>query len=110
MYRGLEPEDPVASRPGTITIKKPADAAPQGEEPAESGKRPRNLPPADVAAVGFSLVVDGKAKSHYDSAKAASEAGLALKRAFPVVQVAVYDAAEKTRSLIELPDGATQKD
>ncbi len=91
----------MAKRTETITISKSADASAEGR--SDSEKRPRNLPPVDVAEVGFSLVVDGKTKSHYDSAQAASDAGLALKRAFPVVQVAVYDAVEKTRTLIELP-------
>lgn len=100
----------MASRPGTITITKPAAAADALAEERHEEKRPRNLPPVDVTAVGFSLVVDGKAKSHYDSAAAATAAGLALKRAYPVVQVVVYDAVEKTRTTIELPTGASAKE
>jgi hypothetical protein len=98
----------MASRPGTITISKPAVSADAEERHEE--KRPRNLPPVDVTAVGFALMVDGKAKSHFDNAKAATEAGLTLKRAFPVVQVVVYDAVEKTRTLIELPGGSPAKE
>ena len=100
----------MASRPGTITITKSAEARAE-ERASDNEKRPRNLPPVNVAEEGFALVVDGKAKSHYDNAKAATDAGLALKRAYPVVQVVVYDAVEKSRTLIELPAGdAAAKD
>ena len=107
---GLRPVPPsnnvknhiMATRSGTITISKPATAEASAEDrPAAEEKRPRNLPAVDAATVGFSLVVDGKAKSHFDTAEAATAAALALKRAFPVVQVVVYDAVAKTRTLIE---------
>jgi hypothetical protein len=89
----------------TITITRPdAEERAEGRAPGEGGeKRPRNLPAVNIAVEGFSLMVDGKAKSHYDNAAAATEAGLALKRAFPMLQIVVYDAAEKTRTRIDLP-------
>ena len=45
---------------------------------------------------GFGLAVDGKVKSEHETSKAAMKAGLEIKRNFPVVQVTVFDAAERT--------------
>ena len=53
------------------------------------------------ALEGFSLEVDGKSKSQYPTAEAATKAGAELKRKFPVIQVMIYDAAAKTRTLVE---------
>ncbi len=52
---------------------------------------------------GFSLVVDGHFKSHHDTAEAAQEAGMALKNKYQMLQVQIYDAATKTRSMINWP-------
>jgi hypothetical protein len=61
--------------------------------------QPRNIQRADVApANGFSLVVDGHFKTHYDDEKAAQDAGAELLGRFPMLQVLIYDAATKTRS------------
>jgi hypothetical protein len=48
-------------------------------------------------------VVDGHFKSHHDTVEAAKQAGIALKNQFQMLQVQVYDAATKTRSMIEWP-------
>jgi hypothetical protein len=64
--------------------------------------QPRNIQRADVApADGFSLVVDGRFKTHYDDEKAAQEAGAELFGRFPMLQVMIYDAATKTRSPLQ---------
>jgi hypothetical protein len=61
--------------------------------------QPRNIQRADVAPVhGFSLVVDGHFKTHYDDQQAAQAAGAELLGKFPMLQVMIYDAATKTRS------------
>ena len=97
----------MAPRTSTITKSIGADQRAEERQADErSETRLRNPPPVRPAEEGFSLVVDGKTKSHYDNAEAASQAGLKLKRAFPVVQILVLDAVEKTRTLIELPDDA----
>ena len=63
--------------------------------------QPRNIRRADLApSDGFSLVVDGHFKTHYDDEKAAQEAGAALFEKFPMLQVLIYDAATKTRSAL----------
>jgi hypothetical protein len=52
---------------------------------------------------GYVLEVDGKFKSEYESSEAALKAGLELKKKYPHIQVRVYDAKERTRTLVELP-------
>jgi hypothetical protein len=69
------------------------------EEPS-----PRKIIRADKAPTdGYSLVVDGHFKSHHDTVEAANEAGIALKNQFQMLQVQIYDASTKTRSMIEWP-------
>jgi hypothetical protein len=61
--------------------------------------QPRNIQRADLAPFdGFSLVVDGHFKSHYDDEPAAQKAGADLFQKFPMLQVMIYNAATKTRS------------
>lgn len=61
--------------------------------------RPRNIQRADVApAEGYSLVVDGRFKSHFDDERAAHAAGAELFGRFPMLQVMIYDAATRTKS------------
>ena len=63
---------------------------------------PKKVQRADVAPVdGFTLVVDGHFKTHYDSEAAAQEAGAKLFGRFPMLQVLIYDAATKTRSALQ---------
>jgi hypothetical protein len=65
---------------------------------------PRQIIRADKPPTsGYSLVVDGHFKSHHDTVEAAEQTGMALKNQFQMLQVQVYDAATKTRSLIEWP-------
>ena len=67
-------------------------------------QQPRKIIRADKAPTsGYSLVVDGHFKSHHDTVEAAEEAGMALKNKYQMLQVQVYDAATKTRSMIEWP-------
>ncbi len=67
-------------------------------------KRPRNLRADLHPSEGFSLTVDGKFKAQYPDMAGAMKVGLELKKKFPVIQVAVYDAAAKTRTPVELPE------
>ncbi len=77
-------------------MKKPKT---ETEEPS-----PRKIIRADKAPTdGYSLVVDGHFKSHHDTVEAANEAGIALKNQFQMLQVQIYDASTKTRSMIEWP-------
>jgi hypothetical protein len=49
----------------------------------------------------FRLQVDRQTKASFTTIEAAEKAGLAIKKAHPIVQVAVYDAAESANKLIE---------
>jgi hypothetical protein len=75
------------------------------EQPASNGTtRPKN-PSANVLPTeGYVLEIDGKFKSEYESSEAAMKAGLELKKKYPQIQVKVYDAKERTRTLVELPE------
>jgi hypothetical protein len=52
---------------------------------------------------GYSLVVDGHFKSHHDTLESAEAAGLALKNQYRMLQVQIYDAVTKTRSMVGTP-------
>jgi hypothetical protein len=77
----------------TITL------GPEREEPAPEffgqRKRPENGQ--------FRLKVDRQTKASYATREAAEEAGLAIKKSYPIVQVVVHDAAEGVHKTIELP-------
>jgi hypothetical protein len=67
-------------------------------------------PPAPKAAIhanaypkeGFSLLVDGRYKTHFKTRDEASAAAVALKTRFPVLQIVVRDAATAERTPIEV--------
>ncbi len=86
---------------GLLKASEPRDGADErGSDDAEE-RRPRNLPPNAFPTEGFSIEVDGKIKSQHPTAEAAAKVGAELKRNFPVIQVMIYDAATKTRTLVE---------
>jgi hypothetical protein len=49
---------------------------------------------------GFVVVVDGHFKSEFDTVDAASAAGRKLKSTYPMLQIEIYDAATKARTLL----------
>jgi hypothetical protein len=53
----------------------------------------------------FRLQVDRQTKASYLTQEAANEAGLAIKKAHPLPQVAVHDIAAGVSKIIELPNG-----
>jgi hypothetical protein len=75
------------------------------EQPANNGTtRPKN-PSANVLPTeGFVIEIDGKFKSDYKTSEDALKAGLELKKKFPFIQVIVYAAKERTRTLVTLPE------
>jgi hypothetical protein len=63
--------------------------------------QPRNITRADlVMTEGFGLQVDGRMKTVFPTLQAAQKRARDLKAEFPMLQVKVYDAAEK--ELLEL--------
>jgi hypothetical protein len=63
-------------------------------EPKKASRADR--PPTE----GFVLIVDGHFKSEFDTAEAAEASGRKLKSAYPMLQIEIYDAAAKTRTLL----------
>jgi hypothetical protein len=58
--------------------------------------QPRNITRADlVMTEGFGLLVDGRMKTVFPKLEAAQKRARDLKAEFPMLQVKVYDAAEK---------------
>ena len=49
----------------------------------------------------FRLQVDRQTKGSYATYEAAEAAGVAIKRAYPILQVAVYDSIESVNKIIE---------
>jgi hypothetical protein len=70
----------------------------------ETENRPKNLKANLLPTEGYGLEVDGRVKAQYDTAEAAAKAGLELKQKYPCVQVHVFDAKERTRTAVTLPD------
>ena len=67
-------------------------------------KKPTNLRANAVPINGYVLSVDGKFKSHYDNSADALAAGFRLKQTYPVIQVAIYDAAGRSYTSVEVHD------
>jgi hypothetical protein len=65
------------------------DESPSQRQRAESGR--------------YLLQVDRQTKGSYPTAEAVQSAALAIKKAYPVVQVSVYDRVGNTNTLVELP-------
>jgi len=84
----------ATTRQGTKTVT----MAPEAEELVTQRKRP------DVGR--FRLQVDRQTKESYTTYEAAEAAGMAIKKAYPVLQVAVYDGVDNVSKILELPKAA----
>ena len=74
-------------------MKKPVPVADE-PEPVKAARADR--PPAE----GFVVVVDGHFKSEFDTAEAAEASGRKIKSTYPMLQIEIYDAATKVRTLL----------
>ena len=83
----------MAPRTRIITKSHAADELPD-EAPSGQQKRP--------AMAQFRLQVDRQTKGSYETHEDAEQAGVAIKRKYPLVQVAVYDAVAGTNKLVEV--------
>jgi hypothetical protein len=82
--------------------QKPKNPAAMSHEiKLQETRKPENLRANAVPVDGFVLSVDGKLKTRYESAKDAAAAGAKLKHSYPVIQIAVYDAAERNYTPVE---------
>ncbi len=73
------------------------------EADTNGDERPKNLRADVMPTEGYSIEVDGKLKAQHPTPDAAFKAALALKTKFPLIQVKVFDAKERTRTLVESP-------
>jgi hypothetical protein len=71
----------------------------QEEEPGR--ERIGQQPPPERGQ--FRLQVDRQTKASYTTFEAAEEAGMAIKKSYPILQVAVYDLLESVNKIIDLP-------
>jgi hypothetical protein len=66
------------------------------------GPQPKNIQRADIApADGFALVVDGHFKTQFETDAASQNAAKELLGRFPMLQVEIYDASTKARTLVK---------
>ena len=77
----------------TITL------TPDREEPVQDPVTQRTRP----GGGRFRLQVDRQTKESYATYEAAEAAGLAIKKDYPILQVAVYDEVDGVNKIIELP-------
>ena len=80
----------ATTRQGTKTIT----MAPEAEGLVTQRKRPDSG--------RFRLQVDRQTKQSYTTYEAAEAAGMAIKKAYPNLQVAVYDGVDNVSKIIEL--------
>jgi len=68
------------------------------------------LPPANIGRVdirpnsGFIIEIDGRLKNRFESESDAMTEAVQLKTRFPMLQVKIYDAVEKTRAVVSLDE------
>ena len=97
----------IKTKEPRMSVKRPTLAMKETAvgHPVNNGTtRPKN-PSANVLPTeGFVLEIDGKFKSDYKTSEDASKAGFELKKKFPFIQVIIYAAKERTRTLVTLPE------
>ncbi len=67
-------------------------------------EKPTNLRANIMPIDGYVLSVDGKFKTRFDTSDEAMTTAMALKQNYPVVQIAVFDAAARSYSPVVLPE------
>jgi hypothetical protein len=99
-------EKPVGAPAKVADVVKlnPLKSATIEKHVSEDDARPRNLKANLIPTEGYGLEVDGRVKSQYETAEAATKAGLELKRKYPQIQVKVFDAKVRTRTAVELAE------
>jgi hypothetical protein len=73
--------------------------APEPEELVDDAATPRRRPDSGR----FRLQVDRQTKETYATYEAAEAAGLAIKKAYSILYVSVYDGVDGVTKIIELP-------
>ena len=66
------------------------------DEPEPRKAMRADRPPTE----GFATIVDGHFKTEFDTVEGAETSGRELKSAYPRLQIEIYDAATKIRTLL----------
>ena len=65
-------------------------------------QQPRNIQRADIApSSGYVIVVDGHFKTQFSEESAAKKAAAELLANYPMLQIEIYNATAKTRTLMK---------
>jgi hypothetical protein len=80
-------------RSGSKAMKKPVLSI---DEPEPKKAVRADRPPVK----GFATIVDGHFKLEFDTVDAAEASGRKLKSDYPMLQIEIYDAVEKVRTLL----------
>ena len=88
----------------TSDTKRPKDSSAD-----VAASRPKSPPTNFLPTVGHVLEIDGKFKSEYETSEQALKAGLELKLKFPHIQVMVFNAKERTRLTVKMPEQSEEK-
>jgi hypothetical protein len=94
------PKDPLAN----VFVTKPKTSS--ADSPAI---RPKNPSANVLPSEGYVLEIDGKFKSEHGTSEEAMAAGLELKTRFPQIQVNVFDAKARARTLVTLAEQSGSK-
>lgn len=90
-----------------MNIKKPALGMKEPtveQSTSNDTARPKNPAAGTIPSKGYVLEIDGKFKSEFETSEAAMKSALQLKKKYPQIQVNVYDAKERARTLVELTE------
>jgi len=93
----------AAAKVADIVELNPIKSATIAKPTSDTETRPKNLKANILPTEGYVLEIDGKFKTEYETSEQAMESGLELKKKYPQIQVKVYDAKERTRTPVELP-------
>lgn len=83
----------MATRQIKMPVKESSE--PEAEEVFSQRKRPERG--------RFLLQVDKQTKGSYATSEAAQAVALAIKKNYPIVNVSVYDSADNSSTLVEVP-------
>ena len=65
-------------------------------------QQPRNIQRADIVPTnGYAMIVDGHFKTQFSEESAAVNAAKELLANFPMLQIEIYNATAKTRTLMK---------
>ena len=81
----------------TITMKQEPEQAAEEQVEQQIGQKRRQ------ESGRFRLQVDRQTKRSFATYEAAEQAGMAIKKSYPLLQVAIYDLEASLNNLIEVP-------